>query len=83
VVLSQSLAWARAAVADGQRHAPTLVAEIRRRIEATPGALVDYVEVVDAEALQLVDGPIMRPALLALAVKFGATRLIDNTVLTP
>jgi pantothenate synthetase len=32
--------------------------------------------------LTLVD-TVSRPALMAMAVRFGATRLIDNTVLAP
>ena len=48
-------------------------------IEATSGT-VDYIEVADDETLQPV-GRIEKPALVALAVKFSGTRLIDNTVL--
>ena len=46
-------------------------------MSATPGALLDYAEIVDADSLQ----PVVQltgPAPAALAVKFGATRLIDN-----
>jgi pantoate--beta-alanine ligase len=53
-----------------------LAADIRR----TPSAVVDYVEVVDNRTLE----PVTRlegEVLVALAVKIGATRLIDNTVL--
>jgi pantoate--beta-alanine ligase len=82
-VLSASLTWARAAFAQGERAAASLQAEMRQRIEATPGAVVDYVSVVDAASLQALEGPIEQPAVVALAVHFGATRLIDNTVLTP
>ncbi|MBV9128700.1 MAG: pantoate--beta-alanine ligase, partial [Verrucomicrobia bacterium] len=49
-------------------------------------ARVDYAEVVDAETLQpleRVGGADGRTALLALAVFFGSTRLIDNQLLTP
>ncbi len=44
---------------------------------------IDYVEVRDADDLEAVSAPIRRPVVLALAVKFGATRLIDNRVLDP
>jgi pantoate--beta-alanine ligase len=38
---------------------------------------VDYIEVVDADTLQPI--PVVdRPALAAVAVHLGATRLIDN-----
>ena len=46
---------------------------------AAPDAVLDYAAVVDADSLetpaQLASG---RSVLLALAVKFGGTRLIDN-----
>jgi len=41
---------------------------------------VEYVEIVDAETLEPV-ASIDRPALAALAVHVGSTRLIDNTIL--
>jgi pantoate--beta-alanine ligase len=49
------------------------------RIAATPGAVLDYAAAVDAGTLRPVK--LFRGAvLLALAVKFGATRLIDNRI---
>src|SRR6202790_3727308 len=50
---------------------------IRRRIERGSLAKVDYVAVADPETLQPKQ-PKERPVLLATAVFFGATRLIDN-----
>jgi pantoate--beta-alanine ligase len=53
---------------------------VRRTIEKAPLARIDYVDLVDAETLQPID--IAKPnALLALAVFFGKTRLIDNILL--
>ena len=49
-------------------------------IAAQPAARVDYVQVADDETLEPVTR-IERPALVALAVHFSRTRLIDNTVL--
>jgi len=43
---------------------------------------IDYVEVRDAETLEPIDR-LNRPAVAALAVKIGRTRLIDNALLTP
>jgi pantoate--beta-alanine ligase len=42
----------------------------------------DYVEALDAEDLSPVT-VIDRPIVVALAVKFGSTRLIDNVVVAP
>jgi pantoate--beta-alanine ligase len=50
---------------------------IRRQIERGSVAKVDYVAVVDPETLQPKE-PKDLPVLLATAVFFGATRLIDN-----
>jgi pantoate--beta-alanine ligase len=55
----------------------TLEAWIRRGIERAALAKVDYVAVVDPETL-LPKEPNDFPVLLATAVFFGATRLIDN-----
>lgn len=82
VALSAALAEARAKFEAGERDAEALRAVMRARIEAAAGGEIDYVEVVDAEALRPIDGAIERPARAALAVRFGATRLIDNAALT-
>ncbi|TLY30657.1 MAG: 4-phosphopantoate--beta-alanine ligase, partial [Ignavibacteria bacterium] len=53
---------------------------VRTTIEAAPLARIDYVELVDAETLQPIEA--VKPnSLIALAVYFGKTRLIDNIVL--
>jgi pantoate--beta-alanine ligase len=54
-----------------------LESSIRHRIERGSLAKVDYVAVVDPETLQSKE-PKELPVLLATAVFFGATRLIDN-----
>jgi pantoate--beta-alanine ligase len=55
----------------------TLENLIRRQIERAPLAKVDYVAVADPETLRAKE-PKELPVLLAAAVFFGATRLIDN-----
>jgi pantoate--beta-alanine ligase len=66
-------------VKQGERDAARLVQNVKERIAATPGAVVDYVEAVDAKTLHPV-ATISGPTLVALAVFFGTTRLIDNVV---
>jgi pantoate--beta-alanine ligase len=67
----------RAAANAGNKSARGIVDLARKVIGEAPLARIDYVEVVDAETLQPVE--IIRPnSLLALAVFFGKTRLIDN-----
>ncbi|HET9418718.1 MAG TPA: pantoate--beta-alanine ligase [Chthoniobacterales bacterium] len=65
-----------AAKAD-RRSAREIVDLTRGVIGEAPLARIDYVDVVDAETLQPIDS--VRPnSLLAVAVYFGKTRLIDN-----
>jgi pantoate--beta-alanine ligase len=63
---------------DSKREsAKAIVNIVRDKIETAPLAKVDYVDLVDAESMQPVE--VVRPnSLLALAVFFGKTRLIDN-----
>jgi len=50
-----------------------------RRLIFEKNAVIDYVEVVNADTLENVD-EIKGRVLVALAVKFGSTRLIDNVI---
>jgi pantoate--beta-alanine ligase len=78
--LSAGLAAAERAFAGGERRAEALVAAARAPIEAEREARIDYVELRDAEELTPI-GDLARPAVLAMAVFIGTTRLIDNRVL--
>jgi pantoate--beta-alanine ligase len=82
VVLSQVLEEARNWIRAGQRDAVVLQRRMMAKIESTPGAVLDYAVVVDADTLQPLT-TIRGNVLVALAVKFGSTRLIDNVVITP
>jgi pantoate--beta-alanine ligase len=77
VVLSRALDEARSLHAAGETNAAKLRQRMADLIAATPGAAADYVAVVDADTLRPVER-LEGPALLAVAVRFGATRLIDN-----
>jgi pantoate--beta-alanine ligase len=79
-VLYRSLEEARRRIEEGERDAARLRQLLVSRIHATPGAALDYAEVVDADSLQPV-AQLRGPTLIALAVKFGATRLIDNVLI--
>ena len=79
LVLSQSLQKARKLAEDGEHNVARLKQEIRKMIEAAPQANIDYVEIYDAKDLGDVE-EIKGPVLIALAVKFGNTRLIDNLI---
>jgi len=67
----------RAAANAGNKSAREIVDLVSKVIGEAPLARIDYVELVDTETLQQVET--VRPnSLLALAVFFGKTRLIDN-----
>jgi pantoate--beta-alanine ligase len=66
-----------AAKESGKTSAIEIVDLAKKIISEAPLARIDYVEVVDAESLQPIDW-IKPKSLLAAAVYFGKTRLIDN-----
>jgi pantoate--beta-alanine ligase len=79
-VLSRALNEARARALAGERDAGVLRKVLAETVASAPGAVLDYAAVVDADSLR----PVVRltgATLLALAVKFGNTRLIDNLLL--
>ncbi|HTU22650.1 MAG TPA: pantoate--beta-alanine ligase [Gemmataceae bacterium] len=81
-ILYRALTEARRRIEAGERDAAVVREMMREQIDSAPGAVLDYAAVVDADTLQdlvqLVPG---RPVLLALAVKLGGTRLIDNLLI--
>ena len=79
--LSEGLAQARSAWQKGERSAGTLRQAVADVIKTRPSAEIDYIQVVDAVSLEPIEVDCAGDALIALAVRFGATRLIDNTVL--
>jgi pantoate--beta-alanine ligase len=79
-VLRRALLAAQAAHDGGERNAATLRALVRDLIVAEPLATIDYVEAVDARTLHPA-AHADRPTLMAVAVRFGNARLIDNILL--
>lgn len=79
-VLHEALERARALFEAGETNVEKVLGEVRAMIGAKPHAEVQYVEAVDWRRLSPVSE--LRPgAMIAVAVFFGATRLIDNIVL--
>jgi len=66
--------------AAGERDAETLRKALRERLAHIPNTRIDYVSVADPDTLEELD-QVTRGALVSLAVRFGATRLLDNVVL--
>jgi pantoate--beta-alanine ligase len=77
VVLWKSLCLGAELVQGGERDPRTIIRRMREVIESAADARIDYVALVDPETLEPVER-IDGAVLAALAVRIGATRLIDN-----
>ncbi|MFA5026428.1 MAG: pantoate--beta-alanine ligase [Candidatus Methylomirabilota bacterium] len=80
VALSRALFAARDAVRSGERNGGRLRDAIEAEIRTAPLAVPEYVAVCDPESLEPLETIRDRAVALA-AVRFGATRLIDNVLL--
>jgi len=76
--LYESLCLAEWMIRQAHPPADEVIAAMRAHLTSrSGGAAVDYVQIVDPDTLQDVQST-SDPVLLALAVRFGQTRLIDN-----
>ncbi|SDG80908.1 pantoate--beta-alanine ligase [Selenomonas sp. WCT3] len=80
LVLSRSLKRAEEAYAHGERNVEKLKSVVKNTLNDEPLAAVDYVDLYSFPGLTPMY-TVAEPALLAIAVKIGKTRLIDNTIL--
>lgn len=80
--LNNSLKKTQTLVKGGQKDVAILIDTAAKLIQSHPDTQIDYIAICDPETLddmKIID----RPALMALAVKVGKARLIDNMILTP
>jgi pantoate--beta-alanine ligase len=77
LVLSRALNMARELVSSGEKAAERVRQAAIDMIASTPETVIDYVEIVHPDTLHCID-VIDDCAVMALAVKIGSTRLIDN-----
>jgi pantoate--beta-alanine ligase len=82
LVLSLALRAARETHRKGACCAEEIVFAAMRVLKRMKSVAIEYVEAVDAETLAP-EPSLERPILIAIAVRIGKTRLIDNTVLQP
>jgi pantoate--beta-alanine ligase len=76
--ISCSLKIAREMIEAGQTNPKTIAGKIRRIITSVKSLnSIDYISIVDADTLQEVNR-IKGRVLIAIAARFGSTRLIDN-----
>lgn len=83
LILSRSLNHAKELFINGQKDTAKLIDEVTTMIKSEPMSDIDYVEMYQMPGLTPVNATIKagEKVLLAVAVKFGTTRLIDNVVL--
>jgi len=80
LVLSRALDAARRRVLGGERSVEAIKSEAAEMIAQTPECTIDYIEIVDPVLLKPLER-IEGRAVMALAVRVGTTRLIDNMTL--
>ncbi|KAB2878193.1 pantoate--beta-alanine ligase [bacterium] len=80
VCLSQSLEVAKKMINAGEKRSAVILEAMREYIQLNPLAKVDYITVVNPETLSEI-AEVSPNSLIALAVYFGKTRLIDNIIL--
>lgn len=80
VCLSRALCKAEKLVRRGETSAAALLRVVVAELGQEPLAQLEYAKLCDADTLQEIDR-VQGSAILALAVRFGRTRLIDNRVI--
>lgn len=83
LVLSRSLKQAREDIKSGETDIDTIKSNIRRVISSSEIADIEYVEAYTFPNLMPCGEKLCEQTLIALAVRFGNTRLIDNIIVNP
>jgi len=78
--LYEALTEAETLIKSGERSAEAVKERLTSILNTANLGIIDYVEIVDFHTLQPI-ATIKPPTLIALAVKFGNTRLIDNVLI--
>lgn len=80
-VLYQSLKLAEKLIEEGERNSSVIISKMEDLIKSKPTAKIDYIAIVDPNTLEKVESLSEgKEYLIALAVRIGSTRLIDNTL---
>ena len=79
LVLNRSLAEAERLILSGEKSTTIIKKKMEEMINEQPDAKIDYVEILHPETLEF-QTDIQSDVLIALAVKIGRTRLIDNRI---
>ena len=81
-VLYKALLMGKRMIETGENDPGNVLEAIHEVIEEKKSSRIEYIEIVDKESLKILKR-IDRPAVIALAVYFGTTRLIDNILTVP
>ena len=76
-LIYKSLQKAREMLVAGVEDAEAIIAQMRSILASNPSINIEYISIVEPETLQQITR-IKAKALIALAVRIGSTRLIDN-----
>ena len=79
VALHKALSSAKKFIREGEKRPSAIKSKMKRMIEVKKGARIDYISIVD-EGLTEVKR-VKKGNMIALAVSFGKTRLIDNVII--
>lgn len=83
LVLSRSLEMAKQQLISGEANFVQIKAFLQAEINKQPLANIDYIEILSFPSLAKVERAVRgEQIIIALAVKFGRTRLIDNCIVT-
>ncbi len=80
-IIYQSLLEAKTAFKNGERNGSKIAQIVQEKIESEPAARIDYIAVVDNDALEPIEKIDNTEVLVAVAVRFDNVRLIDNILL--
>jgi len=73
----KALKKAKSLIKAGATKSKTIISEMKKILNRAPSIKIEYISIVDAETLQELE-KIGGRVLVAVAVKIGSTRLIDN-----
>ncbi len=79
-VLYRSLQKVQAAFCTGERDCTALIAVVQQEVAMVSSISVEYIELVEPNTLMPIE-KIEEEGMLAIAVRLGSTRLIDNIIL--
>jgi len=79
-IINSSLCEANELIKKGEKHSPVILDSIKNNLHSISDLKIDYVSIVNMQNLEPV-ATITKNTLIAVAVNFDSTRLIDNIII--